>query len=79
MRFEWSGGRLPQLGDVAAQTSYEGAADADLIRRAYLVVGVEEGRSRDRFHLIMERVEYGTLPDSLDPAAMWGFYNLPRR
>jgi len=48
MRFEWSGGRLPQLGDVGAQITGPGLDDADEVRRAYRVVGIEEGRTRAR-------------------------------
>lgn len=78
MRFpDWpSGQREPQLGDVVEQASGPGADDEALVRRAYLVVGVEE--TRTGYALVMERVERGTLPASLDPAAMWSFYNLPR-
>lgn len=80
MRFEWENeSRLPDLGDVASQISAAGVDDADVIRRSYLVVGIEEGRKRDRFHLVMERVEYGTLPEPLDADKVWFFYNLPRR
>lgn len=71
----WPPGRLPELGDVAMQVSAEGADDMELVRRAYLVVGIEEGRVRERFRLILERVEFGTLPESLDPDAIWCFFN----
>ena len=70
--------RLPELGDVCCQVSGEGTDDADYVRRAYCVVGVLEGPSRERFKLVCERVEYGTLPNSLAAAAMWTFYNMPR-
>lgn len=77
-RFVWNGDRLPELGDVACQVSAEGAGDEDLVRRAFRVVGFEEGRSRDRFRLVLERVEYGTVPASGDPEALWCFWNVPR-
>lgn len=79
MRFvEWSSERLPQLGDIACQASAHGACDEDVVRRVYRVVGIEEGRDPKRFKLVMERVEYGTLPESLDETAIWSFYHLPR-
>lgn len=77
-RFTWTAERLPELGDIAMQISGDGADDADEIRRAYRIVGILEGRERHRFRLVMERVEYGALPDSLDPDALWSFYNVPR-
>lgn len=79
MRFAtWEQDRLPQLGDVACQSSSAGANDQGHVRRCYVVVGIEEGRTPRSLRLVMERVEYGTLPDSLDPDALWSFYNLPR-
>jgi hypothetical protein len=78
MRFpDWPrDAREPQLGDVVYQESFAGAGDHARVRRAYLIVGVEETRSG--FRLVMERVEYGTLPESLNPEAIWAFHNLPR-
>lgn len=79
MRFQgWSQARDPRLGDVASQISAAGVDDADLFRRSYRVVGVEEGRRRGHFRLVMERVEYGTLPEPLDADAVWFFFNVPR-
>jgi hypothetical protein len=75
---QWSGERLPELDDIAMQISAAGLDDADYIRRAYRVVGVIEGRDRQHFRLVMERVEYGTLPEPLDADKVWFFYNLPR-
>lgn len=80
MRFtSWPFGlRLPELGDICCQISGAEADDADHVQRAYRVVGFLEGPSRERFKLVCERVEYGTLPESLDPEALWTFYNVPR-
>lgn len=79
MRFpDWSHDRRqPQLGDVAYQVSGEDADDHDLVRRAYLVVGVIE--TRTGYRLVMERVAYGTLPASDDELALWTWWNVPRR
>lgn len=78
MRFpDWSHDRRPpHLGDVAYQVSGEDADDHDHVRRAYLVVGVIE--TRTGYRLVMERVEYGTLPASDDELALWTYWNLPR-
>jgi hypothetical protein len=82
MRFpEWtrSGRRQPQLGDVACHADGPDG-DPDELRRAYLVIGVEEMNRPGRgYRLVLERVAYGTLPASLDPDAIWTFYDLPRR
>lgn len=78
MRFpDWPREREPHLGDVVYQISCDGADDADAIRRCYLIIGVEETRTGHR--LLMERAEYGTVPQDGDPDALWSFYNLPRR
>lgn len=79
MRFVGAWFRQPELGDIACQASAAGAEDEAIVRRAYVVVGVEEGRDPEHVRLVMERVEYGTLPTSLDPDAIWSFHNLPRR
>lgn len=68
--------RDPELGDVACQVSGEATGDEDVVRRAYVVVGVHE--TATGYRLLMERVEYGTLPESLNPDALWAFWNLPR-
>lgn len=77
MRFtEWHSDREPVLGDVLVQVSYAGADDWDVLRRSYLVVGIKE--TRNAWHLLCERVEHGTVPESGDPDAMWPFYRMPR-
>lgn len=80
MRFpDWPEGvRLPELGDIAQQTSGPDTDDVDDVRRSYLVVGVEEGRSPRSFRLIMERVEHGTVPARARAVAIWRFHNTPR-
>lgn len=80
MRFtDWHGDRLPELGDIACQASGPNADDGEHVRRAYLVAGIIEGVERSRFKLVMERVAWGTLPESNDPRALWSFYNVPRK
>lgn len=76
-RFTW-GAPLepPQLGDVALQTPYDGG-DPDELRRAYLVVGIEETASRARpYRITFERVAYDTQPEP--GRRVWHFHNLPR-
>lgn len=79
MRFVGPWERSPQLGDVAYQASGPGAGDEAIVRRAYVVIGLEEGRDSEHVRLQMERVVYGTVPESRDPDAMWSFHNHPRR
>lgn len=78
MRFpDWpSEHRAPELGDVVAQTSGRDTHDEDDVRRAYRIDGIEE--TRTGYRLVMTRVEYETLPESLDPTALWTYYSLPR-
>lgn len=77
MRFvDWPAAvRPPELGDVAYQQSGPGAGDEDLVRRAYLVVGLEE--TRTGYRLLVERVEYGTVP-AAGYEALWLYHNVPR-
>lgn len=77
MRFRWGAEREPRLGDIAMQTSCVDCTDQDDVRRAYRVIGLEEGRP-GRWRLLMERVEYGTVPDPLDADAIWVFHSTPR-
>jgi len=69
------GRRQPQLGDICLQTDGPDG-DPDEVERAYLVFGVWETRNGYRLHV--ERVPYGTIPESHDPDAMWCFHNIPR-
>lgn len=66
---EWKGERLPVIGDVALKSPVGGHPDD--VKRAYKVVGYEEGRDRDHFKLILERVEYDIEPD--DGCRTWWF------
>lgn len=76
MRFpHWTHERAPELGDVVSQISCEGAEDADVLRRSYLIVGLEE--TRTGYRLLLERVEYGTLPDPPSWQKIWAFFNAP--
>lgn len=75
--------RLPELGDVALQASCEGAEDWDVVRRAYRVVGLEEGRKPRSFTLVMERVAFETEINELRAGLLaaeqvWSFFNVPR-
>lgn len=81
MRFIGRWGRPPELNDVAFQTSVEGVDDADVVRRAYRVVGVEEGRDAEHYRLVVERVDFDEALDAgpFGEANWWTFYNLPRR
>lgn len=63
--------RPPELGDIICQT--DGPNGDDDLRREYEVIGVEETRSG--YRLLCERVEYGTLPTSLEPDAIWAFHH----
>jgi hypothetical protein len=84
MRFEqWTGERLPALGDIAFQISAEGADDAGHVRRAYRVVGILEGRDRAHFKLVMERIDFAEackiMHDDDGRAPWWfEFFNVPR-
>lgn len=62
-----------ELGDLAVEVRPDGGG-ADEIRRSYLVVGIEEGRTR--VTLLLERVEWGTLPDPPSPDRIWPFYRV---
>ena len=77
MRFpDWRADRVPALGDVISQTVGPDG-DPSEVQRTYRIVGVEE--TATGYRILAERIEYGSLPESLDPDAMWTFYNLPRR
>lgn len=80
MRFEWSSERLPELEDVVFQISGPYANDANVVRRAYSVAGIIEGATRDRFKLVMERVDFDEATDAatFGETPWWTFYNLPR-
>jgi hypothetical protein len=60
----------PLLGDVIAQTTGPGG-DPDAVERSYRVVGVEE--TRTGYRVLAERIAY------VSGAAVWTFYNSPRR
>lgn len=64
----------PALGDVIRQETCEGAGDEGAVRRAYLLVGIEETRTGYRF--LAERVAYEAEP--VPPGVAWSFWNLPR-
>jgi hypothetical protein len=64
----------PRLGDVAREQSGPDARDEDAVRRAYLVVGIIE--TATGYRLLMERVGYETLPDSLD--RLWAYSKTKR-
>lgn len=66
--------RPPDLGDIACQQSGPGARDEDDVRRAYLVIGVEE--TRNGYRLLVERVAYGTAPQR--SGYVWAYHNVPR-
>jgi hypothetical protein len=71
-------GREPQLGDVALQTSGPRTDDAQVVLRAYRVVGVIEGRKPNSYRLVMERIGSPDAAGAPD-GTVWTFYNEPRR
>jgi hypothetical protein len=81
MRFsEWTYDREPQLGDVALDTGRRDERHPPQdVRRAYLVVGIEEMRPRPGhpagFRLQMERVAWADFELGED-AGVWAFYHL---
>lgn len=79
MRFTWQGDRLPELQDVALWTSGPAADDYVEAKRAYRVVGIEEGRDREHFKLLLERISWDEALDETDgDRPWWPFYDAPR-
>lgn len=65
-------GYPPLLGDLVVEVSGPTSDDAETVRRAYLLVGIEEGPRR--MTVLLERVEWGTEPAAFE--RYWAFYRV---